>query len=140
MVSCTRIFMPSCHSLYADEFKQELMPFSSTFLCPFLDRSLKSACCFGKPVRAPEADDVVIIGIINVRGRGFAMDDTFSRHCSQHSINFIELKIEIGNVSKRQQPDYREDNSRRSPIGLQCSEKFPHPEASFSWPLYKYIY
>ena len=30
------------------------------------------------------------------------------------------------NVSKRQQPNHREDNSRRSPTGLQCSEKFPH--------------
>ena len=40
----------------------------------------------------------------------------------------IKLRMEMGNVSKRQQPDYRTDNSRRSPTGLQCSEKFPHPE------------
>ena len=31
----------------------------------------------------------------------------------------------MGNVSKRQQPDHRADNSRRLPIGLQCSEKIP---------------
>ena len=48
--------------------------------------------------------------------------------------------MEMGNVPKRQQPDHRKDNSRRSPTGLQCSEKFPHPEASFSWPLNKCIY
>ena len=49
----------------------------------------------------------------------------------------IKLRMEL---SKRQQPDHREDNSRRSPTGLQCSEIFPHLEASFSWPLNKYIY
>ena len=38
--------------------------------------------------------------------------------------------MEMGNVSKRQQPDQIKNNSRRSPTGLQCSEKFPHPEAS----------
>ena len=43
----------------------------------------------------------------------------------------------MGNVSKGQQPDYRADNSRRPPMGLQCSEKLPHLEASFSWPLKK---
>ena len=48
--------------------------------------------------------------------------------------------MEMGNVSKRQRPDHITDNSRRSPIGLKCSEKFPHPEASFSWPLNKYTY
>ena len=48
--------------------------------------------------------------------------------------------MEMGNVSKRQQPDHKADNNRRSPTGLQCSEKFPHPEASFSWPLNKYVY
>ena len=48
--------------------------------------------------------------------------------------------MEMGNVSKRQQPDHRKDNNRRSLTGLQCSKKFPHPEASFSWPLNKYIY
>ena len=30
----------------------------------------------------------------------------------------IKLRIEMGNVSKRQQPDNRTDNSRRSPTGL----------------------
>ena len=48
--------------------------------------------------------------------------------------------MEMGNVSKRQQPAQIKNNSRGSPTGLQCSEKFPHPEASFSWPLNKYIY
>ena len=47
--------------------------------------------------------------------------------------------MEMGNVPKRQQPDHRADNSRRSPTGLQCNEKFSNPEASFSWPLNKYI-
>ena len=46
----------------------------------------------------------------------------------------MKLRMEIGNVSKRQQPDHRKNNSRRSLTGLQCREKFPHPEASFSWP------
>ena len=46
----------------------------------------------------------------------------------------------MGNVSKRQQPDHRANNSRRPPMGLQCSEKLPYPEASFSWPLKKYVY
>ena len=48
--------------------------------------------------------------------------------------------MEMGNVSKRQQLDHRADNSRRPPMGLQCSEKLPHQEASFSWPLNKYVY
>ena len=52
---------------------------------------------------------------------------------------YIKLRKEMGNVPKRQQPDHRADKSRRSPTSLQCNEKFPHPEASFSWPLNKYI-
>ena len=47
-------------------------------------------------------------------------------------IILIKLRMEMGNVSKRQQPDHRKNNNRRSPTGLQCNEKFPHPEASFS--------
>ena len=47
--------------------------------------------------------------------------------------------MEMGNVSKRQQPDQIKNNSTGSPTGLQCSEKLPHPEASFSWPLNKYV-
>ena len=47
--------------------------------------------------------------------------------------------MEIGNVSKRQQPDHRQNDSRRLPTGLRCREKFTHPETSFSWPLNKYI-
>ena len=37
--------------------------------------------------------------------------------------------MEKGNVSKKQQPDHRSDNSRRPPMGFQCSEKLPHPSA-----------
>ena len=48
--------------------------------------------------------------------------------------------MEMGNVSKKQQPDQIKNNSRGSPTGLQCSEKFPHLEASFSWPLNKSVY
>ena len=44
-----------------------------------------------------------------------------------------KLRMEMGNVSKRQQPDLRADNSHRPPMGLQCSEKLPHPQASLSW-------
>ena len=33
-------------------------------------------------------------------------------------IILIKLRMEKGNVSKRQQPDHRTDNSRRSPTGL----------------------
>ena len=53
----------------------------------------------------------------------------------------VKFRMEMGNVSKipAQQPDHITDNNRRSPIGPQCSEKFPYPEASFSWPLNKYI-
>ena len=40
----------------------------------------------------------------------------------------IKLRKEMGNVSKRQQPDHRADNSRRPSMGLQCSEKLTHPE------------
>ena len=52
----------------------------------------------------------------------------------------LKLRMEMGNVSKRQQPDHRADNSRRPPIGLQCSEKLSNLEAFFSWPLNKYAY
>ena len=48
--------------------------------------------------------------------------------------------MEMGNVSKRQQPDHRADNNRRPPMGLQSSQKLPQAEASFSWPLIKYVY
>ena len=43
---------------------------------------------------------------------------------------FIKLRMEMGNVSKRQQPEHRADNSRRSPTGLQC------PLDVRSYPLY----
>ena len=43
-------------------------------------------------------------------------------------------KIEngMGNMSKRQQPDQRVENSRRSAMGLQNSENMLQPEASSS--------
>ena len=52
----------------------------------------------------------------------------------------IKLKMEMRNVSKRQQPDHRADKSRMPPMVLQCSEKPPHPVEPFSWPLYNYVY
>ena len=41
----------------------------------------------------------------------------------------------MGKVSKRQQPNQNKKKhiSRRSPTSLQCSKKFPHPQASFSY-------
>ena len=30
----------------------------------------------------------------------------------------IKLRMELGNVSKRQQPDHKADNSRRPPMGM----------------------
>ena len=57
-------------------------------------------------------------------------------HCIKLAmLRLIKLRMEMGNVPKRQQPDHRKNNSRKSPTGLQCSEKFTHPEASFGWPL-----
>ena len=41
---------------------------------------------------------------------------------------FIKLRMEMGNMSKRQQPDQITDNSRRPSIGLQRGEKIPQPE------------
>ena len=34
----------------------------------------------------------------------------------------------MGNMSKKQQPDQRADNTRRPLIGLQRGKKIPHPE------------
>ena len=34
----------------------------------------------------------------------------------------IKLRMEMRNVPKRQQPDHRADNSRRTSTGLQCNE------------------
>ena len=45
----------------------------------------------------------------------------------------VKLRMEMGNVSKRQQPDHRADNSRRPPMGLQRSEKPPHHVCQFSF-------
>ena len=45
--------------------------------------------------------------------------------------------MEMGNVSKRQQPDIKAENSRRLPMGFQYSEKKSRPEACFSKPLNK---
>ena len=62
-------------------------------------------------------------------------DDMQTEICPQPG---IKLRMEKGNLSKRRQPDHRTDNNRRSPMGLQCTEKFPYPESSFSWPINKY--
>ena len=45
----------------------------------------------------------------------------------------LKLRMEMGNVSKRQPPGQRAENSRRQPMGLKNSEKIQHPEACFSW-------
>ena len=37
-------------------------------------------------------------------------------------LNSIKLRMEMGNVSKKQQPDLKTDNSRRSPIGVYIYE------------------
>ena len=55
-----------------------------------------------------------------------------------HIRNKIKLKMEMEYVPKRQQPDHGADNSRRPTMGLECSEKLPHPEESFSWLLNKF--
>ena len=47
-------------------------------------------------------------------------------------ITIIKLRMEIGNMSKRQQPDQRADNMQRPPMGLQPSENIPHPEVVLS--------
>ena len=52
----------------------------------------------------------------------------------------IKLRMEIGNISKRQHADKRTDNSRRPPMGLQLIEKIPHPEVGLSWSLNKNMY
>ena len=46
----------------------------------------------------------------------------------------IEMRMEIGNVSKRQQPNQRVENSSRPPISLQHSEKIPHPQEASAGP------
>ena len=45
-----------------------------------------------------------------------------------------KLKMKMGNASKRQQPDLRAENSQPSPMGLQHSDKIPHPKADLRWP------
>ena len=45
------------------------------------------------------------------------------KKANSHIPDFIKLRMEMGNVSKRQQPDQRAENSRRPPMGLQYSEK-----------------
>ena len=46
----------------------------------------------------------------------------------------------MGNMSKRQQPDKKAYYSRRLLMGLQHSEKIPHPDVGISWPLNKTMY
>ena len=40
--------------------------------------------------------------------------------------------MEMGNVSKRQQPDHRKKQQQKVTNRSSMSEKFPHPEASFT--------
>lgn len=49
-------------------------------------------------------------------------------------MDFIQLerRMEARLVSKRQQPDQKEENSQRPSMGLQHSEKIQHLEASFN--------
>ena len=47
------------------------------------------------------------------------------------SAYITKLKMKMRNVSKRQQPDNRADNSRKPPMGLQCSDKLPHPKFDY---------
>ena len=62
-------------------------------------------------------------------------------HTSLLYISFLlKFRMEMVNVSKRKQPDHRADNNSMPSMGLQCCEKLPHPEASFSWPPNKYVY
>ena len=43
-------------------------------------------------------------------------------------VSKIKLRMEMGNMSKSQQPDQRVDNSCRTPMGLQHREKITHSE------------
>ena len=43
-----------------------------------------------------------------------------------YSYTCVKLRLEIGYVSKRQQPDQKAENRPRPPKGLQHSEKIPH--------------
>ena len=44
----------------------------------------------------------------------------------------------MGNVSKRQQPNQRADNSQRPPMGLQYSKKLQRPVKETYMKLYEY--
>ena len=60
--------------------------------------------------------------------RRWPTDNTFMSNLPVYflTIDIIKLRMEMGNVPKRQQPDHRADNSRKSPSGLHCNEKFSH--------------
>ena len=62
-------------------------------------------------------------------------NELFLRAQGAHDI-IIKLRIEMGNMSKRQQLDKRAENSRRPPMSLQYSEKILHPEEGFNWHLF----
>ena len=52
----------------------------------------------------------------------------------------LKFRIEMGNVSKRQQPNQRSENNRRPPMNLQQDGKTRYPEAGFSWSLDQNVY
>ena len=45
--------------------------------------------------------------------------------------------MEMGNISKRQKPDQRADNSRKTTMSLQRSVKILNPELVLNWVLNK---
>lgn len=51
--------------------------------------------------------------------------------------DILKLRTKIGNTSKGQQPDKREDISRRPTMCFQRSETILHPELGLSWPVNK---
>ena len=42
----------------------------------------------------------------------------------------IKLRMEHGNISKRQQPDHRAKNGRRQKLGIQRNEKIQHSKTT----------
>ena len=105
-------------TLYAkyayDNFSLHWRPFGDLLLLS----ALWSGCClFGTfPISILNFISIfVIISIANL----------YEKKINVNIRAFLKLRLEMGNVSKRQQPVFRADNSRRSPTGLQCSETFP---------------
>ena len=49
----------------------------------------------------------------------------------------IKLRMEMGNVSKRQQPDHSADNSRRPPMAFSMQRQTPAPGGVLQLAPYK---